>query len=84
MIRYVLTAHAQAVIEAREIPVAWVERVLTTPERTEPDRADPDLQHVLARIGEHDDRVLRVVYNKNSNPWRIVTAYFDRTMRGKL
>ena len=42
------------------------------------------LRHALARIPERDDRVLRVVYNENVHPWRIVTAYFDRAMRGKL
>lgn len=64
--------------------MAWVERVLTKPERTEPDRVDLELQHALGRIGDYDDRVLRVVYNRNSDPWRIITVYFDRTMRGKL
>ena len=27
---------------------------------------------------------LRVVYNETVHPWRVVTAYFDRAMRGKL
>jgi hypothetical protein len=68
----------------REILEEWVERVLTNPERTEPNTTDPLLRHALGRIPERDDRVLRVVYNETVRPWRVVTAYFDRTMRGKL
>ena len=83
-IRYELSAHAVAVMVERQVSLAWMERVLRRPERTEPDRIDPDLLHALGRIAECDDRVLRVVYNDKTNPWRIVTVYFDRAMRGKL
>jgi len=79
-----LTAHAATVIAEREIDRAWVERVLTTPERTEVDRFDASLSHALGRIEERDQRVLRVVYNASVNPPRVVTAYFDRRQRGKL
>jgi len=50
----------------------------------EPDKVDPELRHALGRIIEHDDRILRVVYNVTLNPWRIVPVYFDRDQRGKL
>lgn len=83
-IRYELTGHAVTVMAEREIPVEWVERVLAQPERTEPDGTDPELQHALGRIPEWGDRVLRVVYNKTREPWRVVTVYFDRGMRGRL
>ena len=82
--RYELTGHAVTVMAEREIPVGWVERVLAQPERTEPDSADPGLRHALGRIPERGDRVLRVVYNKTTEPWRVVTVYFDRGMRDKL
>jgi hypothetical protein len=81
---YELSAHAVTVMAEREIPETWVARVLASPERTEPDAADPLLHHALGRITERDDRVLRVVYNETVHPWRVVTAYFDRAMRGKL
>ena len=45
----------------RKILAAWVERVLRSPERTEPDKVDSELRHALGRITEHDDRILRVV-----------------------
>jgi hypothetical protein len=83
-IDYELSAHAVTVMAEREILEAWVERVLSSPERTEPDAADPLLRHALGRIPERDDRVLRVVYNETIHPWRVVTVYFDRAMRGKL
>ena len=74
-IRYELTAPASTVMAERKIPAAWVERVLQSPERTEPDKVDPELRHALGRITEHDDRILRVVYNVNVNCWRIIELY---------
>jgi hypothetical protein len=81
-IHFKLTAHAVTVMAEWQISLAWVERVLMRPERIEPDRIDPDLRHALGRIPERDDRILRVVYNKSTEPWRVVTAYFDWSMRG--
>jgi len=66
------------VLEKRQIPLAWVERSLSTPEATEADTIDPDLEHGLARIQEKGDRVLRVIVNRSSTPMRVVTAFFDR------
>ena len=37
-----------------------------------------DMFRRRARIPEHGNRVLRVVYNERTVPWRIVTAFFDR------
>jgi hypothetical protein len=81
---YDLTIHAQQVITAREIQLEWVARVLAEPQKTEPDREDPELRHALACIPENGNRVLRVVYNENKEPWRIITVYFDRTQRNKI
>jgi hypothetical protein len=33
---------------------------------------------------QEDDRILRVVYNPNVHPPRIVTVFFDRKMKGRL
>ena len=35
------------------------------------------------RHWEHGDRYLRVIYNPGVMPWRVVTAYFDRALRGE-
>ena len=82
--KYALTRHAQNVLEEREIPVDWLERVLNAPQLIEPDPDDQALEHRLGRIAEHGNRVLRVVVNKTGRPARVVTLYFDRTMRIKL
>lgn len=73
-----LTIHAEVAIRERGIPLEWIERVLVWPLRREADPHDPALLHALGKIPEHGGRVLRVVYNKEAIPWRIVTAYFDR------
>jgi len=81
---YELSQHARDVLEEREILRVWLERVLTAPQRIEPDPDDVELEHRLGRIAEHGNRVLRVVVNKTVRPTRVVTLYFDRTMRNKL
>lgn len=81
---YSLTLHAQQVIEARQISLEWIERVLAAPQMTTPDDEDPELCHALGRIPEYGDRVLRVIYNPTIEPWRIITVYFDRTQRNRL
>jgi hypothetical protein len=78
---YILTIHAATAIAERGLDLAWVKQVLRRPNRTELDRNDPTLRHALGRIAERDDRVLRGVYNETVIPWRVVTAYFDRTQR---
>jgi hypothetical protein len=75
---YVLTEHAQDVLEKRQIPIAWVEQALTRPELTENDLVDLDLEHRLACIPEFENRVLRVIVNTKKTPPHVVTAFFDR------
>ena len=80
--RFLLTHHASMVLRECGIHVEWVRRALTHPHLCLPDAEDPDLLHALAPIAEREDRVIRVVYNGTTNPWRVVTAYFDRAWRG--
>ena len=82
--KYELTDHARTVLAEREIPLAWVERVLAKPEKVEDDPDDAELEHRLGKIKEHENRVLRVIINKTVSPMRVVTVYFDRTMRNRL
>jgi len=84
MQKFVLIAHAKFVITERCIEIKWLEQVLSKPEKIEADLDDPDLRHALGRIPGHGDRVLRVVYNDAVEPVRVVTVYFDRTLRNKL
>lgn len=84
MLKFILSAHAQTVIAERSIDPEWIERVLAKPERIANDESDPVLRHAIGRIPEYGNRVLRVVYNGSVEPVRVVTAYFDRTLRNKL
>ena len=84
MIKFELTTHAQTVAANRAIKNEWITSTLSAPELRLPDREDPELVHSLAKIPEHGNRVLRVVYNASTEPVLIVTVYFDRTMKGKL
>ncbi|OQW59902.1 MAG: hypothetical protein BVN28_09835 [Nitrospira sp. ST-bin4] len=81
---YVLTAHAADAMEKRNIRREWLESVLVAPGRKSPDLVDSSLEHWLRIIPEHDNRVLRVIVNIQANPLRVVTLYFDRTVRGQL
>jgi hypothetical protein len=81
---YELSHHATDVIAERKIRRAWLERVLDSPELVERDSDDSELTHHVGRIKEHGNRPLRVVINTQARPVRIVTAYFDRKMKGRL
>ncbi len=45
---------------------------------------DDSLEHRLGKIVEYGNRVLRVVYNKDTEPIKLITVYFDRKMKGKI
>jgi hypothetical protein len=76
------TEHAQHVIAERGIKLGWVRRALESPERR--GHAPDGTERYLIRIPEHGDRVLRVVVNPKARPPRVVTAFFDRRMKGRL
>ena len=82
--KYQLSQHALDSVTEREIPIEWIERILTSPTQRIPDRRDARLEHRLGVIKEFDGRILRVVVNPTADPVRVVTVYFDRTMKGKL
>ena len=82
--KYELTKHAEDVIRERNIPTEYIDMVINNPELKESDTCDIELEHYMSRIREYDNRILRVIINKNCNPIRVITVYFDRSMRGKL
>lgn len=82
--KFELTKHAEDVILERKIPIDYIERVLDNPELKEIDANDMELTHYLLKIPENDNRVLRVIVNIKHIPTLVITAYYDRTMRGKL
>jgi hypothetical protein len=75
------SVHALGVLEEREIDKEWVKRVVSQPALLVPDADDVQLLHALAPIPENGGRVLRVVYNAESVPAHVVTAFFDRSAR---
>lgn len=68
----------------RMIPIEWVESAVAEPDLRAPDLNDFEVERFFRRIPEYDDRVLRVAVNTNVDPWRVVSVFFDRRMRGKL
>lgn len=83
MVEFTLTAHAQVVIATRNISIKWIKNVLENPSRIDEHSTDPELMHSMARVPEYGNRVLRVVHSR-AEPKRIITAYFDRTMKDTL
>lgn len=84
MIEYMLTKHAETMLKERGIQIDWLERVLLNPSQQHMDLTDPALTHAIGPIVENGDRLLRVIYNDAVTPIRVVTVYFDRTLRNSL
>ncbi|MBM3596904.1 MAG: DUF4258 domain-containing protein [Alphaproteobacteria bacterium] len=61
--KFKLTEHAKDALNKRNIRIDWVERAVSSPLRVEADVMDPALEHCLAVIPEHGNRVLRVIVN---------------------
>ena len=79
-----VTRHAAVVIAARDIKADWIEYTLLNAAQSHQDTDDPTLEHRLAPIAAYGFRVLRVIFKRNAVPPLVITAYFDRTMKGKL
>ena len=80
---YQLTSHAEAAASKRKIEMSWIKRALAVPDWREPDPTKRGVMHAFLRIGERNDRVLRVDYNPSVHPVRVITVYFDRRLRGR-
>ena len=81
---YRMTQHAADVASRRGIQSDWIERTLDAPGRIEPDRRDPALVHHVRQIEEFGGRALRVVFDPTVLPVRVVTVYFDRSVKDPL
>jgi len=76
--------HAVFAMTERMIPQEWVERVVAEPMLRISDPNDTEVERFFCIIPEQDDRVLRVAVNTTVTPWRVVSVFFDRNMKGKL
>lgn len=84
--RISFSLHAIEAMEQRDIMIRWVVRVVEDPILVVPDDSDPSLLRAYGRVPEREGSVLRVVYNperEGDSIW-IVTAFLDRSMKGKL
>ena len=76
------TRHAVHAMDERMIPREWVESAVAEPALRTSDPNDPEVERFFRRIPERDGRVLRVAVNTRVAPWRVVSVFFDRSMRG--
>ena len=75
------SGHAEASLLDRELDREWVERTLRWPEVVEPDPKHPERLRAFRAIPERDGRVLRVVYVRQGDRYRVITVFFDRGRR---
>jgi hypothetical protein len=78
------SGHAVFAMAERGIPLEWVERVASGPDLRTMDPRNPELERFYGRVPEFGNRILRVVLNTRVEPWRVVSVFFDRSMKGKL
>ena len=78
------TRHARHVMAERMIPPEWIERAVADPAMRSQDPDDPEVERFFRPIPEHSDRVLRVAVNTHAVPWRVVSVFFDRGMKGRI
>ena len=81
---YSLTEHSKTRIQERGIRLEWICDTVQNPQKLKIDPDDSSKCYAFKTISEYGDRVLRVIYNKDRTPWAIISAYFDRNMKGKL
>ena len=82
--RIVYTKHAIDVMAERQIPAEWVDRTVAEPAIRTEDPNDTEVERFYSAIPESDDRVLRVAVNTNASPWRVVSVFLDRRMKGQV
>jgi len=76
-----LTKHAQEAIDKREIAMAWIERLVTTPDFTRPDPRRPGISRSYKAIDEAGGRILRVAHRPDGNDILVITVHFDRNAK---
>ena len=80
MIDFEFSEHAENMRKERDILLSWVRLTLEDPVETE--QKDDGTVHYIRPIEERGGKYLRVVVNPDAIPWRIVTLFFDRRLKG--
>jgi len=80
-VKVILTEHARTVLAQRGIEPKWVQSTVDNPQRVE---TRPDgTSHFLAVIPQREGHVLRVVVKARTRPRKVITAFFDRRLKGE-
>ena len=79
-----MSEHAKTVTTERGIDLTDIKSVIEKPDLIIPDKRDAMPEHRLGILYQQGSRVLRVILNKQKEPIHIVTAFYDRSMKGKL
>ncbi len=80
MIDFEFSEHAENMRKERDVLLSWVRLTLEDPVETE--QKDDGTVHYIRPIEECGGKHLRVVVNPDAIPWRIVTLFFDRRLKG--
>jgi predicted protein tyrosine phosphatase len=78
-----LTAHAQMMLDRRELKMVWIEDTLREATIVRQDERDPTLNLAFRQIAEARDKWLRVVYRMDKQTHVVVTAFFDRNQENR-
>lgn len=78
---YILSTHAQTVVEERGLSEDWIRLTIEKPDILENDK--DGTTHYIKRIEEREGRYLRVIVNPFEEPKKVVTVFFDRRLRKK-
>ena len=78
--------HAVQQMGKRQIKQTWIREVLINPIAVESDPKDTDLKWAFGKIDCQDGvtRVLKIVYNDQVTPLKIVTIHFDRRAKKRF
>jgi uncharacterized DUF497 family protein len=79
----ILTAHARAGMQSRQLHLTWVEDAARAPDWTEADPHDPAVERRFRAVGQFGNRVLRVACVETSTAILVISAMFDRNARRK-
>jgi len=75
--QYNLSSHAQKRLLQRKIQNKWLEVAFDNYIRSIVDEYDNNLIHIYYPVPEKGYKVLHVIYNEETIPFTIVTAFFE-------
>jgi hypothetical protein len=79
----VLTAHARERLQSRKVKIAWIEDTVRTPDWTELDPKDANVERRFRAIKDFGGRVLRVACVETDAAIHVISVMFDRNARRK-